>query len=334
MNGILTRELLTEVDDILKSPPRTLLRARQIASPKIAKDPANDSFRYYWYTPEGSAEVFALGQFASHIPLIGEKGGWITHDGYVISNAYPLSESEIRLIQQGQSSGRGPKIDLQANRVADSGNFIYKKENRVFFLGDPKLGMKGLLNFEETITMDGKSVTMKIHQGDAENGSSSETGDAKKYWKNKNSMEILKDINKGIAKVKSVKVDGEPIFTPNTLGIPDSLSSKFTEPFSPTTPTYSLLKYLQDNRIFENIFFFPEFSKDYTGFSHDCFVVMDNRPEVVQLGMFYDVQQFPEDAQKDGNGNAKIPVRMKTGGCMLYHPSAVYRGNKIGDGTI
>lgn len=332
MADFLTRAVLTEIDGILRKPPQTLLRARMVASIKKASLPENDTFKYFYYTPEGSAEVYAIGQFASNIPLIGEKGGWVEHSGFAIANAFSLSESEVMMLKRSADKGLTPPVDVQANRISDCRDFIYKSENRTFFLGNSKLGMQGLLNFSKTMTIDGVSKTFAVTSEDVADGATG-TGDAKKYWKNKTAKEIITDIFKGINTIKAVKVNGESIFEPNTLILPDVTYTRLLEPYSDTVPTYSILQFLRDNQIFQNIYAFPELNKSYTGFSHDCFVVMDNRPSVIELGLFYDAAVHPENAQDDGNGNLKIPVRMKTGGCMLYHPSAVYRGNKIGDGN-
>jgi hypothetical protein len=331
---LFSREALVEIDNIVKKPSPALLRARMVANLKVARDKSMDSFRFFWYTPEGSAEVFKIGQFASNIPIVGAKGGNVTVDGFTIANAFPMSDSEIFASNKSKERGLTPDFQVEQNRIADSRDFLYRQENRTFFLGNSVLGMTGLLNFSKTMTVDGQSKNFTVQSEDVVDGASAAAGDAKKYWKNKTAEEIVKDILTGVQKVRSIKVNGEPIFEPNTLLIPDMLYTRLIQPYSASLPNYSILKYLEENRIFQNVYVFPELNKAYTGFSHDCFVVMDNRPSVVELGLFHEPEVHPEESNSDGAGNHIIPVRMKTAGCMLYHPSGVYVGKKIGDGTV
>lgn len=351
MLNLLPKEVFTEIDNIIKTPPRSVLNARMIAQVRPMDSRFKDTMEFFYYTPKGSVEVYTAGGSASNIPIVNGEGGKVSINAHYLTNAYRVSESERAYLAEAAAQGRMPSIDIVSQRVLDATSFIYRGENEIFFKGDDKLALKGLLNFSQSVTVNGATTTISVNSADVvetvanpnnvSNGSGIDAH-TKKWWKNKTAEEILKDILTGRDKVASFEVNGIPLFNPNTLIVPKHLYSVFIKPFNQYSPGYTLMTYLQENKIFDNIYFMHEVSKKFVGSAvtataaaqSDHFLILDNSPNVLQYGLGYDAQQFPEETQKElNNGNYTIPLRMKTFGLCLYHPTAVYRGDKIGNGT-
>lgn len=344
---LLPKEVFTQIDNMIKTPPRSVLTARQIAKVRPADSRFKDTLEFFYYTPKGSVEVYAAGGSASEIPIVNGEGGKVNITAHYLTNAYRVSESERDYLAEAVRQGRQPNINIIQNRVLDATSFIYRGENSIFFKGDPKLGLKGLLNFTQnvggtTISINSAQVPETVANPNSASNGAGALAHTLKWWKNKTAEEILKDILAGRDKIASYEINGIPLFDPNTLIVPKHLYSVFIKPFSSTAPDYTLMRYLQDNKLFQNIWFMHEVSKKYVGSAvtatannqGDHFIIMDNSEKVLEYGIGYDAQQFPEETQRElNNGNYTIPVRMKTFGLCLYHPTAIYRGDNIGDGN-
>ncbi|MCX7997410.1 MAG: hypothetical protein N3A69_00475 [Leptospiraceae bacterium] len=92
---LFSKEALIQIEEIIKKPDPTLLRARIVANVKVASDKNMNAFRFFWYTPEGNAELYSTSQFASNIPIVGGKGDYVTVNAYTIANSFMISDSEI-----------------------------------------------------------------------------------------------------------------------------------------------------------------------------------------------------------------------------------------------
>ena len=107
----------------------------------------------------------------------------------------------------------------------------------------------------------------------------------------------------------------------------DHLNS-LLEPFSDSSPL-TVLKWLQsEGAYFEKIITTSAMSKAHNSFSTvDCFCILDNDPEIIELAVPEDITLG--DPVYDILGTSEQVASERSAGCIIRHPSGIYVGKGI-----
>lgn len=337
MNTFFHESVTKEIDSRVRTLPPQKLTARYIANIYRPSNPLATKYEYYFYTEHASIEAFMFGQASANLPIVGERGGKVSHDGYKFGNQIMFTMEEYDLMNASAKTGLRPKLPDQLDRRLNiAKNAHIKAENSNFFLGNTKYNMKGLLNFSEVVTYNGVTKTYAVKKEDVAEGSTGATAAARKSWANKTDKEIELDIQTAYEDITGNLIDGQEFFVPNTLIIPSKYKARFTLP-KDSANNVSLFEIIQKTGLFQNIYFMNEVSESYTkgilkndsNLDTDCFCMLDNRSEILELGILREITPEYRFTQTNEVGTKLIPVLSATGGCMLYFPQAVYVGTAI-----
>lgn len=307
---LLRKEDLLSIQNILFEAKKDELIARQIVSMNTNHPPYASEIGYDWYDREGSAIILAAGGSAKDIPFVGEKGGRETMKVYTIATGVRYTKAERQAVQAKAALGKGPTVQLDTLRVSNARRFVSEKENEIFFTGNEKYGIPGVLN---------KSGIVVESVADGAAGS----GAAKKLWANKTPKEILKDL---LTAKDSVEKAG--FFQAKILILTPSAYNKLLQPYSDQSPM-TVLSWLQSQGMtFDKIVKSRSLLKNYNGFSTvDAFLVLDNNPEVIELAVTEDL--LIGEPVYDILGTSEQAVTERVAGAIIRHPSAIYVGKGI-----
>ena len=305
----LRKEDLLAISNVLFEAKRDELVARMIASVNTNYPPYASEIGYDWYDREGSAIILAAGGSAKDIPFVGEKGGRETMQVYTIATGVKYTKAERQAVQAKAALGKGPAVQLDTLRVKNSRRFVAEEENRLFFVGDSKFGIPGVLN---KTGINAESVA------DGSTGS----GAAKKLWDNKTAKEILKDL----LRAKTV-VEKDGFFTAKVCALPPDAYNKLLQPYSDQSPM-TILAWLQSQGMtFDKIVKTRALKAGNNGFNVDAFLVLDNDSEVIELAVVEDI--LLGEPVYDELGTSSQAVTERTPGAIIRHPSAIYVGKGI-----
>jgi hypothetical protein len=306
--SFLTEEDLKQIEQTLYAPKERELKLRQIVRVNTNFNKATRTLEYRAYSRKGSAKIFAYGASARDIPFVDEDSTAYSKKVYDIATGIQYNFSELEASQA--RLGIGPYIPLDMVRVETARRYIAEMENKIGFVGDTKIGLKGLLNH------DG------INVADVAQGATGADAAAKRLWANKTPKEILADIRTARTTARA-----EGIFNPDTLVLPPAQYDMLDQPYSDTS-TMTVRQWLASvgagfNRVFEA----KELSSSYSGYSLNVMLVMDSNPEVIELAVTREMEMFPPiyDILK----NSQQAVLESTAGVIVRHPSAIYVGKGI-----
>lgn len=306
--SFLTEEDLKQIEQTLYAPKERELKLRQIVRVNTNYNRAARSLEYKSYSRKGSAKIFAYGASAKDIPFVDEDASTTQKPVYDIATGIRYTFAELEANQA--RLGLGPYMPLDMVRVETARRYIAEMENKIGFVGDTKIGLKGLLNH------DG------INVADVTQGATGADAAAKRLWANKAPKEILADIRTARTTARA-----EGIFNPDTLVLPPAQYDMLDQPYSDTS-TMTVRQWLASvgagfNRVFEA----KELSSSYSGYSLNVMLVMDSNPEVIELAVTREMEMFPPiyDILK----NSEQAVLESTAGVIVRHPSAIYVGKGI-----
>ena len=308
--ALLRKEDLLSIENVLYEANKDELIARQIVSVNTNHPPYASEIGYDWFDREGSAIVLASGGSAKDIPFVGEKGGRETMKVYTIATGVRFTKAERMAVQAKAAFGKGPTVQIDTLRVSNARRYVAESENDIFFIGNAKFGIPGVLN---------KSGITAESVADGAVG----TGAAKKRWENKTPKEILKDLLMG---KDSVEESG--FFKAKILVLAPTAYNKLLQPYSDQSPMTILSWLTSQGMTFEKIVKSRSLLAAYNGFKTvDAFLVMDNTPEVIELAVTEDI--ILGEPVYDVLGTSEQAVTERVAGAIIRHPSAIYVGKGI-----
>ncbi|MCL2154180.1 MAG: DUF2184 domain-containing protein [Leptospirales bacterium] len=310
--ALLRKEDLLAIENVLYEPKKEELVARQFLSINSNHPRYAPVIGYVWYTPTGSAKILAAGASAKDVPFVGEEGGMETLKVYKIVTGIRYEKAEIEAVQASATLGKGPSISLDTTRVSTARRFVAETENKIAFVGDKDYNIKGILNHSgiqyESVALGGKGSTAT----------------EKKLWKNKTPQEILEDL-----RAAKAAVEKNDIFKARVLLLDSDHYNMLLKPYSDMA-TITVLQWIQSQgEFFEKIIKTSNVSKKHNCLesSQDCFVVLDNDPEIIELAVLLDMEIG--NPVYDILGTSEQIVEERTAGCIIRHPSAIYVGGGI-----
>jgi len=214
-------------------------------------------------------------------------------------------------IQAARNLGKGPAVNLDQMRVGTARRYIFEKEHMICFVGDGSVGVKGIL--DSTYYGAGLGTMEDVASGTVDT-----------EWSTKTPNEIIEDLNKGIG-----VVEAQGLFKARVLVLPNTQWNLLKKPYSTQSPM-TTLKWLETEGVyFEKIIVTNAMSQAYNGIAgpKDAFLILDNEREIVDLATLMDITLG--DAVFDFLGTSNQVVKLKTGGLIVRHPSALYVGTAI-----
>jgi hypothetical protein len=309
---LLRQEDLRDIEKTLYKVRKPELIARQLVKVNTNYAPWAETISYKWYDHNGAARIRAAGASAKDLPMIGEKGGMETHKVYNIELGLGYEAHEL-LEMEAMRSAKGPSYSLDTLRVDGTRRSVSEKENKIFFNGHSGYGIKGLLQ-KDGITSEDVVATGTL------NGASSSS--QKRQWVNKTPIQQIADIAKGKAKVEE-----NEIFTATTLVLPTTIKEQMILPISDSEPM-TILKWLRDEGVyFQKVLFTSALNKENHALGSDVFVIFDDADDVIELATPSDLRMTAP--VYDVIGNVEMAAILRTAGCVLRYPSAVYVGKGI-----
>lgn len=313
-DGIFTRDDLLQIEQTLYAAKKEELVARNFLNVNQNFASYASEIGYDYYEGTGEASVIAAGSTADDSKFVGENGGRTTLKVLEIRTALRFTESERNMVNARRAFGKGPSVQLDTIRVATARRLVAEMENKIAFVGNTPTGTKGLLN------------SIDILAADVADGATG-TGLAKKNWTNKTSEEILTDL---LFAKTDLEKDGH--FKGKVLALPPEKRMRLLKPYS-TNTTMTILQWLQsEGMFFEKIIDTNALSKLYNGLkisttAVDAFLLLDNSPENVELGVPQDLTI--REPIVDKWGTSEQGVFERTTGIILRHPKAIYVGKGI-----
>lgn len=293
---LLRREDLLAIENTLYEPKKEELVARSLVQVNNRYPAYANEIGYDWYDRTGSAKIIAAGGSANDLPIVGEKGGRVTLSVYTIATGIQFTKAERLAAQAKNSLGKGPALQLDTMRVSTARRYVAETENRLFFVGDKKFGIKGLL------TMPGiKKEGVTAFSTPAEILDALLTGKAT----------VEKD---NLFKARAV------VFDPATV-------KKLLKPYSETNPM-TIRKWLEsEGMYFDEIHVTNAMSSTHNTLGSNAFCIFDNDPEVIELGVVQDLEL--EQPVYDAIGTSVQGVTERCAGAIIRHPSAIYVGTGV-----
>jgi hypothetical protein len=309
-DALLRKEDLLSIENVLYEAKKDELVARTIANINSRYPAYANEIGYDWYTRKGSAKIIAAGGSAKDIPFVGEDGGRETMKVYTIATGLKYTKAERMAFQAKSALGKGPAVPMDTIRVSTARRYVAETENRLFFVGDSKFGIPGLLNKTGIISEDVVA-------------SGSGTGDAaKRLWASKTSAQKLDDLLKA-----KEELEGAGLFKARVLVLAPISSLKLQKPYSEQSPM-TIRKWLETEGLyFEKIVESRAMLSAYNGMSSNAFCMLDNDPEVIELTVIQDLELG--DPVYDILGDSEQAVTERTAGAIIRHPSAIYVGRGI-----
>jgi hypothetical protein len=305
----LLKEDLLAIENVLYEAKKEELVARQFLHINSNFPSYATEIGYDWYDATGSAKILASGASAKDIPFVGEKGDREIQKVYSIATGIRYTSVEIEAAQAKAILGKGPTISLDTTRVATARRYIAEAENRIVFVGDSNFGIKGFINHP--------GVTSTY----VEAGSVGSDVTEKRLWKNKKPNEILEDL-----RAAKAEVEKNDIFKARVLLLDSDHYNMLLKPYSDMSPMTILSWLTSEGEFFENIIKTSNVSKKHNGLGGgvDCFAILDNDPEVIELVVTKDMELG--NPVYDILGISEQTVEERTAGCIIRHPSAIYIG--------
>jgi hypothetical protein len=306
----LRKEDLLAIESVLYEAKADELVARSIARVNTNFPPYAGEIGYDWYTRKGSAKILASGGGAKDIPFVGEEGGRETMKVYNIVTGIRYTIEERQAIQAKNALGKGPSVQLDTLRVNTARRFVAEAENKLFFVGDSKHGIKGILN-KTGITSENVATT----------GTGSTDAD-KRLWANKTPKQILTDLLKA---KEAIEAGG--LFKARVLVLAPVSRLKLALPYSDYSPL-TIQKWLEtEGAYFEKIVESRAMLAAYNGLSANACAMLDNDPEVVELAVPEELTL--REPGYDLLGTSEQAVVERSAGPIIRHPGAIYVGKGV-----
>ena len=315
LDSPLRKEDLLSIESVLYEAKQEELVHRRIARVNTNYDPNAAEIGYDWYKAQGSAKILAAGASANDVPFVNELSGRETRQVYDIVEGIKYTKAERRRVQAKQSIGKGPAVQLDLLRVNSARRLINELEAKIFFVGDDKHGIKGMLNHPGIIVED---VAV---------GATGANDAAKRLWANKTPKEKLKDL----LQAKKMVERGD-LFQAKVLVLTSDAYNSLLEPYSDMSPMTVLSWLMKEGAFFEEIIKTSALNSTNSKLKISSaavagFAVLDNRPEIIELATPEDMTLSPP--VYDILESSEQVATIRTAGCVIRHPTAVYIGRGI-----
>lgn len=308
---VLKKEDLLQIESILYKPKEQELAARKIARVNTNFLPYAREIGYDVYSRTGKAKIVAAGAGANDIPFVGEDMTRVTQPAIDIVTGVRYSFDELEAMQAKRSLGKGAVFALDTTRVESARRYVAEQEDKICFVGSTDYGIDGILNVSGTTTED------------VAQGATGATAAEKRLWANKTALEILTDIHKA---KQTIEKDG--YFKAKTLVLPPSSKLRMLKPFNELSMLTLMEWFKQNGLFFDSIVETNALEKTHNGFSTvDCFMVLDNDPEVIELAVLKDLTLG--NPETDWTGETKMKVMERIAGYIIRYPQAIYIGKGI-----
>jgi hypothetical protein len=310
-DAIFSQDDLLQIDNVLYEPKKDELIARSLVNVNTNWHPGVQEIGYDYYDRKGEATLLAAGGGARDVKFVSEVKGRETQKVFTIATGIKFLREELQAAQAARLYGNGPAISIDTLRVDIARRFIAEKENKIFFVGDSKAGIKGILN-KTGITSENVAL-----------GATGGNDPAKRLWSNKTAQEILLDL------IRAVEVvEGDGFFKARVLVLSPAAFTRLRRPLSADN-SMTLLNWLNsEGMYFEKIVQSRDVAKTFNGDTVDYMLVFDNDPECVELAV-------PEDMVRhepvfDILQNSEMAITERIAGGIFRYPKAIYVGKGIG----
>lgn len=304
------KEDLLSIEKTLYAQKEDELVARKIARPNFNHPPYASEIGYDFYSREGSAKLLASGANANDVPFVTEKMGRVTAQVYELVTGIKYTKAERQAVQARQALGKGAPVQLDMLRVESARRFIGEGEDKLFFVGDSKFKIKGLLNMTGTTSED-------VAQG-AVSGSAA----FKRQWANKTPKEMLADILTGKKAIESTGV-----FKAKLLILSPESRLALLQPYSDLSQM-TVLQWMQgQGAYFTDIVESRYMLAANNGLGVNAFALVDNSPEVMEL-MIPQELELGEPVYDMLGTSAQVASERIAGGA-FRHPAGIYIGKGI-----
>ncbi len=252
---------------------------------------------------KGSALETRAGSMSDEIPFVGEDGQTVLQPAYDLKVGVQYHNDEIEEWRARSMMGQGASVAIDRYRIENARRILAERENKMGWMGSVDSGIKGLINYAG------------IQSADVAN-SGTGTGAAKLNWANKTAQQILVDI---LDARSAGRFNG--VYQPNTLVIPPPAYDRLLQPFSTTSNITNLQWITGQAGMLPNIVQSPELLAANNGLGVDAFMILDNRPNIVELAILRDMELSAFKETWDGWWKAIL--RTRTAGVILREPKAI-----------
>ncbi len=328
-----------QIENVLYSPREEDLAARAIFSINTSYAPYAKEVGYDFRVRQGAASIYADGATANDIQFVSENGGRVTNIVYDIGTAIRYTRKEQEALQAKRSLGKGPSTDLDTLRIQSARRFIMETESKCAFVGAK--GVTGTSTYNVVGALDSswydtssgsstygtKGFMTQVAAG-AQTSSVSWGGDS---GTPKMASEILTDLLQGVKYVERLG-----LFKARVLVLPPAQFTLLRQPFNSGTTSLqvsypiTLLEWLKSNGMyFEKIVSSRQMLAANNGLASgkDCFMILDNDPEVIQMVLTYDITMG--NPVYDIMQTMTMMVSEGFGGVLFRHPAGAYVGYGI-----
>lgn len=314
-DSIFSQEDLLQIESTLYAAKKEELVARSFLNVNQSFAPYSYEVGYDWYETTGQATVIAAGSTADDVKYVGEKGGREQLRVLELRTAIRFTESERNMDQAKRTFGKGSSIPLDTLRVSTARRLIAEEENRIVFVGHKANKVSGLLNAAD------------INSVDVALGATGATDAAKRLWANKTNQEVLTDL---LSAKAALEKDG--FYKARVLVLPPEKYLRLQKPYSDTHPMTVLNWLMSEGMYFEKIISTNAVNATHNGLkissaAVDAFLMLDNSPEVVEIGLPQDL--IIREPILDEWGTSIQGIYERTTGIILRHPKGIYVGKGI-----
>lgn len=295
-NGVITREQLVWVDNVIKTPKKQELTALSMF--KTFPVPAwTPSIRYKVMTTSGQASTYVEG--ATDIPVVDEK---MTEYS---ANLTDLAIA-VRYTRQQLGEARQAGVDILTPMAERARRALAEAENKLIFNGNhnsnPALNIYGLTDNADKLGV--QTATAPVAFDDL-----AEDTD--------NNLQIRNWFKAAVSKITHLAgySTAKPI-----LALPQASIDALDMPFNQYNPQMTVLEMIRP--WFSQIKVVPEFEHQNFGAKgnkQDMGYIFLNSSDIVKIPIAQPVTQLQQETH---NGSATIPYVERMGGLVMYYPHA------------
>lgn len=302
----LTRQELTQIESIIYEPAA---RKLELAGRKVFR--VNQTFLrnaravgYDRFESSGDALVTKAGSHHKEIPFVGEKGEQLNQPAYDLSIGIEYHNDELEEYRARAAMGQGASLPIERYRIENARRIVAEKENKAIWTGFADGEVKGAINHPDIVS------------GDVAATGTGANNTEKRLWANKTPQLILKDILEARTAARN---DG--VYRPNVLALPPSAMDRLDQPYSDQTPV-TIRQWLGNQAgMLPIVVEAPELGSTYNGLVVDAFMVLDNRPFIVELAILRDMELGAFKETWDGWNKALLKTR--TAGLIIREGKAL-----------
>ena len=295
--SVLTQEDLRQIESILYREKEDELVGRQIFSIKTDFTAGAEEIGFDSFSRQGTAKILAAGAGAADVPFVDGDKVRHTQKVFTLANGFMIKKRRLKAIEAANLNGKGPQINDETLKIETARRFMSELEDRIIFNGDTDHNIDGVLTHA---------------------GISSEVTTSATAWASATPTQILADLREA-----KNQLEESGFFKARVLVLSQKAWNVLQAPFS-TETIITIAQWLQSQgSYFDTVVTTRAMLTEFNGstFSDDIFMVVDNEPENIQLGLVEDMVMNEPD--RDFLGDMKFSITEEFGGPMIRHPSAI-----------